>query len=135
MFDSKQYIGDEPQVKYRNMTTQKPSTTVPIRATSLWLPPEVHEPMAELPYYKDHREHNIPSRNIDTMELMYRLMARQGDISQRQGVPEPKIAKFGGNLMNYQYFMTMFQTIVEARVQDPIDRLILLIDHKYGGAK
>ena len=46
------------------------------------------------------------------MELMYRLMTRQGEIFQRQGVPEPKLAKFGGDPMNYQYFIILFQTIV-----------------------
>ena len=135
MFASKQYIGDEPQVKYRNMPTPKQSTSVPIKAKTLEPPSEVHEPLADVSYHKDHVEHNIPSRNMEAMELMYRLMAKQGEIFQRQGVPEPKLAKFGGDPMNYQYFMTMFQTIVVARVQDPIDRLILLIDHTYGEAK
>ena len=133
MFASKQYI-DEPQVKYRNMAATKPST-VPLKAKSFMPLPDVYEPLPHLPRYKDQVERTKPSSNVETMELLYRLMTRQGEIFQRQGVPEPKLSKFGGDPMGYQYFMTMFQTIVEARVQDPIDRLILLIDHTYGEAK
>ena len=134
MFASKQYT-DELQVKYRKMATTKPSTTIPSKVTSSMPPSEIHEPLTNVSYYKDHAKHNLPSENMDEIELMYRLITRQGETFQRQGVPEPKPAQYGGGPINYQYFMIMFQTIVEARVQDPIDRLILLIDHTYGGAK
>ena len=135
VFASKQYTGDVPQVKYRNMAAPEPCSAVPIKATSLMPPPKVHQPMPDISHYEDHVEHNIPLRNMETMEMMHRIRTRQGEIFQRQGVPEPKLAKFGGDPIKYQYFMTMFQTIIEARVQDPKDRLILLIDHTYGEAK
>ena len=53
----------------------------------------------------------------------------------RQGALEPKLETFGGNPMKYQYFINMFETVVETRVKDPRDRLVLLIEHTYGEAK
>ena len=34
--------------------------------------------------------------------------------------------------MKYQYFINMFETVVDAKVKDPTDRLIMLIEHTYG---
>ena len=65
MFASKQYI-DESQVKYRNMATTKPSTTVPIKVASFMPPSKVHEPLPDLSYYKDHTKHKLPSEKICT---------------------------------------------------------------------
>ena len=73
--------------------------------------------------------------NIELSKMLYHLLAKQGEYFQRQGAPEPKLEKFGGNPMKYQYFINMFETVVEAKVTDPRDRLILLIEHTYGEAK
>ena len=32
--------------------------------------------------------------------------------------PEPKLEKFGGDPMKYQYFINMFETVVEVRVKN-----------------
>jgi len=107
MLASKQYI-DELQMKYRNMTKTTPSTTIPIKTKLCMPPPTVNEPLSDLSHHKDSVRHTIPSRYVETMELLYCLMARQGEIFQRQGVLEPKLAKFGGNPVNSQCFMTVF---------------------------
>ncbi len=73
--------------------------------------------------------------NMEAIKMLYQLMAKQGEYLQRQGAPEPKLEKFGGNPMKYQYFINIFETVVEARVKDPRDRLVLLIEHTYGEAK
>ena len=73
--------------------------------------------------------------NIEAIKMLYQLIAKQGEYLLRQGAPELKLEKFGGNPMKYQYFINMFETVVEARVKDPKDRLVLLIEHTYGEAK
>ena len=59
--------------------------------------------------------------NMELIKMLYELMGQHGEYLQRQGAPEPKLEKFGGNPMKYQDFINMFETVVEAKVKDPRD--------------
>ena len=54
---------------------------------------------------------------------------------QRQAAPRIDIEKFGGNLINYQCFMSIFKEVVEDRIEDPTGRLIRLIKYTDGEAR
>ena len=52
---------------------------------------------------------------------------------QYQGVPEVEIYKFNGNPLEYQYFVSMFNQVVEKKVSDQTGRLTRLL--KFTGCK
>ena len=56
-------------------------------------------------------------------------------VLQQQAAPHVDIEKFDGNLINYQYFMSIFKDVVEDRIEDPTGRLIRLIKHTDGESK
>ena len=54
---------------------------------------------------------------------------------QYQGAPEVEIDKFNGNPLEYQYFVSMFNQLVEKRVNDQTGRLTRLLKFTDGEAK
>ena len=43
--------------------------------------------------------------------------------------------RFSGNLLEYQYFSTVFKEVVERKIKDPVGRLTRLIKFTDGEAK
>ena len=54
---------------------------------------------------------------------------------QYQGAPEVEIDKFNGNPLEYQFFVSMFNQLVEERVSDQTGRLTRLLKFTDGEAK
>ena len=122
-----------PQLIQRYITTPNPPTSQHAHAMFAAPDPQAVEPTSRNIAQTENRVSN--EENMEAIKMLYQLMAKQGEYLHRQGAPEPKLEKFGGNPMKYQYFINMFETVVEARVKDPRDRLVLLIEHTYGEAK
>ena len=52
-----------------------------------------------------------------------------------QGAPEVEIDKFNGNTLEYQYFVSMFNQVVEKKVSDQTGRLTRLLEFTGGETK
>ena len=59
-------------------------------------------------------------------EMIWKLL-------QYQGAPEVEIEKFNGNPLEYQYFVSMFNQVVEKKVSDQTGKLTRLL--KFTGAE
>ena len=54
---------------------------------------------------------------------------------QQQSASHVDIEKFDCNRINYQYFLSMFEEVVEDRIEDPTGRLIRLIKYTAGAVR
>lgn len=57
------------------------------------------------------------------------------DLLLQQGVPDIDLDCFDGNVLEFNYFMTIFEDMVEGRIKDPGERLTRLIKYTRGEAK
>ena len=80
----------------------------------------------------DNNSRTISSRDDEECkmvpEMMYKLL-------QYQGAPEVEIGKFNSNPLEYQYFVSMFNEVVEKKVSDQTGRLTRLLNFTGGEAK
>ena len=52
-----------------------------------------------------------------------------------QSAPDVGMDYFSGNPLDFQYFSSLFEVLVEKKIDDPLDKLARLINYTRGGAK
>ena len=60
------------------------------------------------------------------------LLVQQNQCLKSQGMPDLKVETLKGHPLRFQFFMTMFETDVEAKTQVPKERLAMLIEYQLG---
>ena len=61
-------------------------------------------------------------------DVLYQLL-------QQQAAPEVNMEVFDGNLLDFKYFVSIFQEVVKTKLEDPRRRLTRLIQYTSGKAK
>ena len=67
--------------------------------------------------YEKQRQSYVVKKKDDIAEVLCQLL-------KQQSAPEVEIDCFDGNPLNFQYFMAIFQEVVETRIEDPLGRLV-----------
>ena len=73
-------------------------------------------------------DEHLPAKKIDIAEALCNLV-------KQQSASDDDLDMFDGNPLEYHYFMTLFQELVEKRIEDPRGRLTHLIKYTRGDSK
>ena len=80
----------------------------------------------------DNTSRTIRSRDDEECKGVSEMICK---LLQYQGAPEVETDKFNGNPLEYQYFVSMFNQVVEKKVSDQTGRLTRLLKFTGGEAK
>ena len=70
----------------------------------------------------------IANPDASYQDVLCRLLVQQNQCLQHQGMPDLKVEIFKGDPLQFQFFMTMFESAVEAKTQVRKERLAMLIE-------
>ena len=100
-------------------------------------------PQHKLPQYEptpeyEHPVKNRPSEkplNDGSLEIQMSHLSDLCDFLKTQSAPNVDMDYFSGNPLDYQYFMSLFEELVEKKIKDPFGKLARLIKYTRGEAK
>eukprot|EP00794_Sanderia_malayensis_P019359 gene19359-21279_t len=136
---SQRQIIEPSRVQLENLSEQQQQQAVSfgMRRPECSQPYVPKMPKEELPQQPNLGNHfiNEPREDTEGIDESTLHAATLYGLLNQQNAPNVDIDVFGGDPMEYQYFMATFRKVVEKKIADPMGRLTRLIKYTSGEAK
>ena len=119
---------EECMISYRQYRTLIPATCSPERKTAKKLDVALHQINEEIKFVVQDKASNAQESNPITHDISLDALLI------KQTLPRVKLKSFGGNPLDWKRFRLQLQVLVEDRIQDPKQRLALLLSSLEGDA-